>query len=614
MPKIVAAGLTCVSLFLGAALCFAQGVPQPARIAGTVTVGGVQLTQATDDGYVFEVTQPDGSPFKDVVDSPAKDTDGLSSVDWYLIDIPIYEKDTQPEGATPGQTAVIHVYQNGDELTLTSPLNGEITVGDSGTAEQIDLEAEANEPQPPVADAGVDQTVDEGVQVTLDGSNSNDPDDDIASYAWEQTAGPDVTLSDSSIPKPTFTSPNVGPDGVALTFKLTVTDESSLSDSDTVTVNVTWVNIPPTADAGPDQNVSEGEQVSLDGSGSEDMDDGIASYAWTQTAGPDVTLSDASAVQPTFTSPDVGPDGATLTFKLTVQDEGGLQSSDSVNINVTWVNVPPTADAGSDQTVTEGTTVTLDGTASEDVDDGIASYSWQQTSGPDVTLADSGAGQTTFVLPALTTETVFGFELTVADTKGLVATDQVAITAQDNGITDFPDDVLSFETYDGSAVLGLAGDANVSFLFLEAMDPADATKTNNKPTDILYGLVTMHIKVASAGDSAEVTVYFQDALPEEYTCFKYNDTDGWLDFSDQVSFNDDRTQMVMTLVDGGAGDGDDTANAVIEDPFALGQPQEGGGGGGGGCLMDPHAQGGWEWLFIGLSLLFLRFFRRSCRS
>jgi len=61
----------------------------------------------------------------------------------------------------------------------------------------------------------------------------------------------------------------------------------------------------PTADAGPDQTVNEGDTVTLDGSNSSDLDDGIASYLWDQTGGTPVPLSDPTAVQPTFTAPDV---------------------------------------------------------------------------------------------------------------------------------------------------------------------------------------------------------------------------------------------------------------------------------------------------------------------
>ncbi|GAJ01582.1 unnamed protein product, partial [marine sediment metagenome] len=66
---------------------------------------------------------------------------------------------------------------------------------------------------PPTADAGPDQTVDEGVTVTLDGSNSSDPDNGIASYLWSQIVGSPVTLSDLTATRPTFITPPVDLNG-----------------------------------------------------------------------------------------------------------------------------------------------------------------------------------------------------------------------------------------------------------------------------------------------------------------------------------------------------------------------------------------------------------------
>ncbi|NIQ37675.1 MAG: hypothetical protein GTN81_03695 [Proteobacteria bacterium] len=277
---------------------------------------------------------------------------------------------------------------------------------------------------PPSAIAGPDQTVSEGVPVTLDGSNSSDPDDGIASYLWERTAGASVTLSDPSAVKPSFTAPNVGPGGTSLTFRLTVTDYGGQQSSATCIVNITWVNRPPVSNAGPDQTVNEGTTVSLDGSNSSDPDDGIASYLWEQTAGVPVSLSNPTTVRPAFLSPDVGPNGGSLTFRLTVADNGGLQSTDSSVVNITWINGPPVANAGPDQTVNEGTTVTLDGSNSSDPDDGIASYLWEQTAGVSVTLSDPTAVRPNFPAPNVGPNGgSLTFRLTVSDGGGLKSTD-----------------------------------------------------------------------------------------------------------------------------------------------------------------------------------------------
>lgn len=100
---------------------------------------------------------------------------------------------------------------------------------------------------------------------------------------------------------------------------------------------------PPKANAGISQTVKENTVVTLDGSNSFGTDNSITSYFWKQTEGTLVTLSDATAVQPTFKAPDVGPDGETLTFILTVTDYVGLKHTNSSIVNVTWVNEPPPA-------------------------------------------------------------------------------------------------------------------------------------------------------------------------------------------------------------------------------------------------------------------------------
>jgi uncharacterized repeat protein (TIGR01451 family) len=80
----------------------------------------------------------------------------------------------------------------------------------------------------------------------------------------------------------------------------------------------------PVADAGPDQSVMPGTEVTLDGSGSSDPNgDAIIAYQWTQTGGEPITLSGVDTVTPTFTTPF---NGGTFTFTLVVTDSYGLAS------------------------------------------------------------------------------------------------------------------------------------------------------------------------------------------------------------------------------------------------------------------------------------------------
>jgi hypothetical protein len=92
--------------------------------------------------------------------------------------------------------------------------------------------------QSPTSDAGQDQTVVQEETVTLDGSNSSDPDYGIPLYEWTQTEGTTVTLSDPTAVKPTFVAPGIDEDEISLTFQLEVTDNGDLTDTDTVVITV----------------------------------------------------------------------------------------------------------------------------------------------------------------------------------------------------------------------------------------------------------------------------------------------------------------------------------------------------------------------------------------
>jgi hypothetical protein len=96
---------------------------------------------------------------------------------------------------------------------------------------------------PPVADAGTDQSVDTNALVTLDGSASYDPDGDTPlTYGWTQTGGTAVVLSSYTASQPAFTAP--GDPGV-LTFTLTVTDSLGLADPTPDEVMITVRSLAP---------------------------------------------------------------------------------------------------------------------------------------------------------------------------------------------------------------------------------------------------------------------------------------------------------------------------------------------------------------------------------
>ncbi len=93
-------------------------------------------------------------------------------------------------------------------------------------------------------------------------------------------------------------------------------------------------NQKPLANAGADQSVIENAVVNLDGFASNYPDGSIVSYSWKQTGGTSVTLSDANTVKATFTAPEVGSSGESLTFQLTVKDDKGAEATDNCVIKV----------------------------------------------------------------------------------------------------------------------------------------------------------------------------------------------------------------------------------------------------------------------------------------
>jgi hypothetical protein len=487
---------------------------------------------------------------------------------------------------------------NGDTLTF------QLRVTDNGGLQSTDITivniSWVN--LSPTANAGPDQTVDEGVNVTLNGSNSSDPDDGIASYFWEQTGGTLIILSDPSVAQPTFTSPLVGGGADSLTFRLTVADGLGLESTDICIVNVSTGNLPPTSNAGVDQTVNVGTTVTLNGSNSSDPDGSITAYLWEQTGGTAVTLSSTTAAQPTFTAPNVGSGGESLTFQLTVTDDVGLKATDAISVNILWSNAPPTANAGPDQTVDEGATVTLNGSNSSDPDDGLASYLWEQTGGTPVTLSDVGASQPTFVAPVVDLNgTTLTFRLTVEDFGGLQATDVVSVIVNDNGIAGFPNDVVTTTTFDGEP-FGVKEDNGGSFTRLAAIDPTTIPESLDKPENLILGLVDMEVKVNTPGATTTVTIYLTEPAPEGYTWYKYDTvTEEWTDYSAYAVFNTDRDQVTLTLTDGGIGDDDGVANGIIVDPSGLGTAPPaasallnsvgGDWGAGGGCFITNATYG-----------------------
>jgi chitinase len=182
----------------------------------------------------------------------------------------------------------------------------------------------------PVADAGSDATITGGAVVVLDGSGTSDADGDSVNFRWVQTSGPTVTLSGASSIRASFTAPPVTSVDQVLIFQLTSSDGLE-SGTDTVELTIIGVNTPPVADAGSNIVATAGSSVTLDGSGSSDPEGNTITYLWSQLSGTIVTLSDTTAINPTFTAPLLSAN-EDLVFQLIVND--GVDASPPVTVTV----------------------------------------------------------------------------------------------------------------------------------------------------------------------------------------------------------------------------------------------------------------------------------------
>ncbi|NLI85409.1 MAG: hypothetical protein GX440_08480, partial [Propionibacterium sp.] len=197
-----------------------------------------------------------------------------------------------------------------------------VTGGGATSTDDVTITVNSN---PPVVSAGENQSVVTNALVTLDGSNSTTPTGALT-YRWEQTSGPSVTLSSATVVKPTFTPTAAG----TYVFKLTVSSPTGTATG-TVTITATAPQN-PVANAGPDQSVYTGDQVTLDASGSTNPNPGTTlTYAWTQISGAAVTLSNATIAKPTFIAPITE---GTYVFQLTVAS-AGLSSTDTMTVTAT---------------------------------------------------------------------------------------------------------------------------------------------------------------------------------------------------------------------------------------------------------------------------------------
>ena len=238
--------------------------------------------------------------------------------------------------------------------------------------------------------------------VTLIGQGHDSDAEDLV-FQWTQIYGDPVTLSSTTVPKPTFMAPDVKNGEIkVLTFELLVTDPQGESNSDTVEIIVNSVNNPPIVDAGRDKLVIKSLNAISIVPQIIDKDGDILTYKWEQISGQQASLSSVTkkhlTLQPTYFD---FSQNEPLTFRITVDDGFGGVVSDTVNVILFTSqihNKSISIEAGPIQTVTEGQTVSLDVTGNT-LNNQPISYTWIQFIGTPVKLSSFNGDHIEFTAP-----------------------------------------------------------------------------------------------------------------------------------------------------------------------------------------------------------------------
>lgn len=214
---------------------------------------------------------------------------------------------------------------------------------DTDADADADTDADPNN-NPPSADAGIDQDSLAGQAITLNASGSSDPDGDTLTYFWTMDSSPAG-----------WSGNIINPDRVSAQFfadtpgtyeaQVTVSD-GEYSSSDSVFINVDEPNDQPVANAGFDENVDQGDPVSLDGSGSYDPDGDPLTYVWTIVNKPTASnaiLNGATTATPSFTADAVG----VFSIELIVNDGATSSNADVVRITAASAGGFDTGGSGS---------------------------------------------------------------------------------------------------------------------------------------------------------------------------------------------------------------------------------------------------------------------------
>lgn len=440
---------------------------------------------------------------------------------------------TAPAGAT-------------EPTVLTFQLTVRDTAGLSATDTCRVTVAAAQTPQdPPVAQAGGNQSVTSGETVRLNGSGSFHPDGLALTYRWTQTSGRSVSLSYANTAQPRFTAPIVTSGGSTLIFELTVSDPNGLTSSDTCLVQVTAPPAeepPPPADDPPSDPSNPPEDET-----------------------PPPTEPDLlPPMQPAIYYPAAGATGVSLTPRLTASAFSGGQPTDT-HQRTQW-RIQRTRDKQ----------VVMDVTRTYFALDSL----WVPyfTLWPGTTYAcqvryfDNHDQASEWSAPVTFTTRTSWFARTAFEMGGVMAFSAPLVAGSDDWMEQADDGklqtvmtedgrfLMAVDSMDCTFVAEIEGAAAVAPYDTEPEPPLD----DDHPGDLLgYRLL-----MKGSAQTAEVTLHFAEPIDPRTRWITYGADGEWVDCTDNVEVQPDGLTAIRTIDDGGPEDADGVANGVIVDLLA----------------------------------------------
>jgi gliding motility-associated-like protein len=355
------------------------------------------------------------------INGSGTDTDGTITYSWIKVSGPAAALSNQTTASLTASALIAGTYVF--RLTVTDDDNATATDNVTITVQPAVVN------QVPVANAGADVSLTLPANSTTLNGSATDADGTIASYAWSKVSGPAATLSGQSTATLSLTGLVAG----TYVFQLVATDDKGATSSDNVTVVVNAANVAPTANAGVDITINlPTNATTITGSGN-DVDGTVSTYSWSQVSGPSTaTLSNQTTASLNASALIAG----TYTFRLTVTDNDGATDTDDVKVIVNAANQTPTANAGSNKTITLPTNSTNFTGTGADVDGSVTSFTWSQLSGPaTATLANQNTNTVTVTVP---TDGVYVFRLTIMDDDGASDFDDVQLTVNPATVNQLP--------------------------------------------------------------------------------------------------------------------------------------------------------------------------------